>query len=66
MVPILIHLPPPSSDTEDGNVMCVRLCGKRRPRPQVLYNLIAGTATEGFKSKFYGQRHICSRNDLDR
>jgi hypothetical protein len=24
----------------------------------VLYNLIAGTATEGFKSNFYGQRHI--------
>jgi hypothetical protein len=58
MVPILIHLPPPSSDTEGGSRDIREVMREKTSQAEVLYNLIAGTATEGFKSTFYGQRHI--------
>jgi hypothetical protein len=58
MVPVLIHLPPPSSDTEAGNRDVREVMREKTSQAEVLYNLIAGTATEGFKSSFYGQRHI--------
>jgi hypothetical protein len=31
---------------------------EKTAQAEVLYNLLAGTATEGFKSNFYGQRHV--------
>ena len=58
MVPILIHLPPPSSDTQGGTRDLREVMREKTAQAEVLYNLIAGTATEGFKSNFYGQRHI--------
>ena len=58
MVPILIHLPPPSSDTAAGNRDVREVMREKTAQAEVLYNLIAGTATEGFQSNFYGQRHI--------
>ncbi|HUD11389.1 MAG TPA: hypothetical protein VMS08_03185, partial [Candidatus Saccharimonadia bacterium] len=58
MVPILIHLPPPSSDTQGSNRDIREVMREKTAQAEVLYNLIGGTATEGFKSKFYGQRHI--------
>jgi len=58
MVPVLIHLPPPSADTESGSRDIREVMREKTAQAEVLYNLIAGTATEGFKSKFYGQRHI--------
>jgi hypothetical protein len=58
MVPILIHLPPPSSDTQGGTRDVREVMREKTAQAEVLYNLIAGTATEGFKSNFYGQRHI--------
>jgi hypothetical protein len=58
MVPILIHLPPPSSDTQGANRDLREVMREKTAQAEVLYNLIAGTATEGFKSKFYGQRHV--------
>ncbi len=58
MVPILIHLPPPSHDTHSENRDIREVMREKTSQAEVLYNLIAGTATEGFKSNFYGQRHI--------
>jgi hypothetical protein len=58
MVPILIHLPPPSSDTEGGNRDTREVMREKTAQAEVLYNMIAGTALEGFSSNFYGQRHL--------
>src|SRR6185437_15080716 len=58
MVPILIHLPPPSSDTQGGSRDMREVMREKTAQAEVLYNMIAGTATEGFTSGFYGQRHV--------
>src|SRR5665213_3841835 len=58
MVPLLIHLPPPSEDTEGGSRPQQEVMREKITQAQVLYELIAGTAQSGFKSTFYGQRHI--------
>ncbi len=58
MVPVLIHLPPPSDDT-DVNGRDVRdIVDENISRAQVLYSILASTFQKGLKSKFYGQRHI--------
>lgn len=58
MVPLLIHLPPPSDDVEIGSRDQRDVLREKISQAQVLYDLIAGTAQGGFKSSFYGQRHI--------
>lgn len=58
MVPILIHLPPPSDDTESDRRDVREVLREKVSQAETLYALIAGTAQEGFKSRFYGQRHI--------
>ncbi|MFZ1250405.1 MAG: TraM recognition domain-containing protein [Candidatus Microsaccharimonas sp.] len=58
MVPLYIHIPPISSDIE-GNGRDERdLTEEVLSQAQVMYNIIASTATKGFKSKIYGQRHV--------
>lgn len=58
MIPLLIHLPPPSEDI-DGNGRDVReLVDENISKAQVLYNIIASTMQKGYKSRFYGQRHF--------
>ncbi len=58
MVPLYIHIPPMSSDIE-GNGRDERdLTEEVLSQAQVMYNIIASTATSGFKSKIYGQRHV--------
>jgi hypothetical protein len=58
MVPLYIHIPPISSDIE-GNGRDERdLTEEVLSQAQVMYNIIASTATKGFKSRIYGQRHI--------
>ena len=60
MVPILIHLPPASEDiNKDGSSRDQRdLADEVISQAQSMYNIIASTATRGFKSKVYGQRHM--------
>lgn len=58
MVPILINLPPASEDAEVGGRDVRDVMTERISQAEVLYNLIASTATKGFKSKFFGQRHV--------
>jgi hypothetical protein len=58
MVPVLIHLPPPSDDTDAGGRDARDLVDENISRAQILYNILASTFQKGFKSKIYGQRHI--------
>ena len=58
MIPILIHLPPASEDIAGENRDKRDLTEEVLSQAQVMYNIIASTATKGFKSKIYGQRHI--------
>ena len=58
MVPLLIHLPPPSEDTQ-GNGRDERdVTEETISKAQTIYNIIASTLQKGLKTKFYGQRHI--------
>jgi len=58
MVPLLIHLPPPSEDTDVGQRDTRDVIDETISRAQLIYNIIASTAQKGFKSSFYGQRHF--------
>ncbi len=58
MVPLLIHLPPISDDTEQAGRDVRDLIDENISKAQVLYSIIASTLKKGFKSKFYGQRHF--------
>src|SRR5688572_10633292 len=68
MVPMLIHLPPTSDDLEASGRDERDITEELLSQAQVMYNIIASTATKGFKSKIYGQRHlsleIVARNGL--
>lgn len=58
MVPMIIHLPPSSDDIEGGGRDERDLTEEVLSQAEVMYNIIASTATKGFKSKIYGQRHL--------
>ncbi len=58
VVPILIHLPPPSDDTEVGARDTRDVNEETISKAQVIYNIIASTWQKGFKNRFYGQRHF--------
>lgn len=58
MVPLRIHLPPSSDDIEAGSRDARDVTQEAISQAQVMYNIIASTATKGFKSKLFGQRHI--------
>lgn len=58
MVPILIHLPPPSEDIQIGGRDARDVMDEMISQAQIMYDVILSTATKGFKSKLYGQRHI--------
>lgn len=57
MVPILIHLPPAPSQGA-SNRDAKEIMREKTAQAEVLYNLLAGTAVTGFRSTFYGQRHV--------
>jgi hypothetical protein len=58
MVSLYIHIPPASDDLE-GNGRDERdVTEEIISQAQVMYNIIASTATKGFKSRIYGQRHL--------
>ena len=58
MVPLLIHLPPSSEDIDNSNRDERDLTEEILSQAQVMYNIVSSTATKGFKSKVYGQRHM--------
>src|SRR5437868_1086490 len=58
MVPVLIHLPPMSDDTEVGGRDARDVINENISRAQSLYGILASTFQKGFKHRLYGQRHI--------
>src|SRR5581483_3706398 len=58
MVPLLIHLPPMSDDTEGSGRDVRDVIDENISRAMTLYSILSSTIQKGFKSKFYGQRHI--------
>lgn len=58
MVSLLIHLPPPSDDTEVGTRDTRDVTDENISKAQTVYSIIAATLEKGFKRQFYGQRHI--------
>ena len=58
MVPMLIHLPPSSADTDSNNRDSREVADESISQAQILYDILASTAQKGFKSNFYGQRHV--------
>ncbi len=58
MVPLLIHMPPPSDDIDGGSRDVRDVTDETVSKAQIIYSIIASTLQKGFKSKFYGQRHF--------
>lgn len=58
MVPLLIHLPPISDDTESSGRDKRDVVDENISRAVTLYSILASTFQKGFKARFYGQRHI--------
>lgn len=58
MIPLRIHLPPSSADITNGGRDERDVTEEILSQAQVMYNIISSTATKGFKSKIYGQRHL--------
>ncbi|MEK9196414.1 MAG: ATP-binding protein, partial [Patescibacteria group bacterium] len=58
MVTLLIHLPPPSDDTDIGSRDIRDVTDENISKAEIVYNILASTLQKGFKSNFYGQRHV--------
>src|ERR1039458_210701 len=58
IVPLLIHLPPLSEDTEVGARDVRDVTDETISKATIIYNIVAGTLKTGFRSTFYGQRHF--------
>lgn len=58
MVTLLIHLPPPSDDTEVGGRDTRDVVDETISKSQVMYSILASTFEKNFRRQFYGQRHI--------
>src|ERR1700728_3804761 len=58
IVPLFIHLPPPSDDTEVGSRDSRDVTDETISRATIIYDIIASTFERSFKRAFYGQRHI--------
>ncbi|MBP5674772.1 TraM recognition domain-containing protein, partial [Candidatus Saccharibacteria bacterium] len=70
MVPLLIHLPPSTDDIDGGGRDKRDVANEAVSKAQVMYSILASTATKGLKTKLYGQRHfsfeIIARNGFIR
>lgn len=58
MVPLLIHLPPPSDDKDAGARDDREIVDENISKAQIVYTIIYSTLQKGLKSQFYGQRHF--------
>src|SRR5882724_6078065 len=58
IVPLLIHLPPSSDDTDLGGRDVRDVTEETISKAQIIYDIISSTLQKGFKSNFYGQRHF--------
>jgi hypothetical protein len=58
MVPLLIHLPPLSDDTNVGGRDARDVVDETISKAQIVYNIISSTVQKDSNSKKFGQRHI--------
>jgi hypothetical protein len=58
VVPLLIHLPPPSDDIDVGSRDNRDVTEETISQATTMYDIIASTVQTGFKRQFYGQRHF--------
>jgi hypothetical protein len=58
MVPMLIHLPPISDDTEANGRDKRDIVDENISKAQIIYNIIESTTEKNFKNRWYGQRHF--------
>ena len=58
MVPLLIHLPPPTDDIETGSRDDRDIANEAISKAQVMYSILASTTTKGLKTRIYGERHF--------
>ncbi|HSX43060.1 MAG TPA: ATP-binding protein [Candidatus Saccharimonadales bacterium] len=58
MVPVLIHLPPLSEDTETNGRDLRDIVDENISKAQIIYNIIASTTQKNFKNWWHGQRHF--------
>ena len=58
MKPLLIHLPPTTDDIDGGGRDRRDVAEEAISKAQVMYSILASTATKGRKAKFYGERHF--------
>lgn len=58
MVPLLIHLPPTTDDIDGGGRDKRDIANEAISKAQLMYSILASTATKGFKTNLYGQRHF--------
>ncbi|HSX30296.1 MAG TPA: ATP-binding protein [Candidatus Saccharimonadales bacterium] len=58
-VPILIHLPPMSEDTEVNGRDVRDIVEENISKALTIYNIVASSIQKGFRHRWYGQRH-CS------
>jgi hypothetical protein len=58
MVPMLIRLPPSSDDSDSSSRDIRDIVDENVSKAQILYGILASIFKKGFKSKFYGQRHL--------
>jgi hypothetical protein len=58
LVTLLIHLPPPSDDTDIGSRDIRDVTDENISKAQIVYSIIASTFEKSFKRGIYGQRHI--------
>ncbi len=58
MVPVLIHLPPISEDTEVAGRDVRDIVDENISKAQIIYNIIASTTQKNLKNRWSGQRHL--------
>jgi hypothetical protein len=58
MVPLIIHLPPASDDTEANGRDVRDVVDENISKAQIIYNIIASTTEKGMKNRWFGQRHF--------
>jgi len=58
MVPVLIHLPPASDDTEANGRDVRDIVDENISKAQIIYNIIESTTQKNMKNRWYGQRHL--------
>lgn len=58
MVPLLIHLPPMSEDTDVAGRDVREIIEENISKAQIIYGIIASTLKKGLKVRLHGQRHF--------